>query len=354
MYNFLVSLIYVFVKDPEKVHTFSLLILKILGMPPLTRLAEFFFSHHHPSLSQDLFGLHFENPVGLAAGLDKNGVAIREWEALGFGFVEVGTVTAYPQEGNPRPRMFHFPGDRALINRMGFNNAGTRAMKRRLADTVHRTPLGISIGKSKIVDLDHAPDDYLASFSALYTLADYCAVNVSSPNTPGLRDLQIDARLTAILDRLNEYRDAHSPRKPILVKLSPDLSDEAIDSIVAVLAKKGVEGVIATNTTVSREGLTETTEEKGGLSGAPLRRRSTDIVKRIRSRAPHLVIIGVGGIFTAGDAYEKIRAGANLVQIYTGFVYGGPSTARSINQGLVRLLTRDGFTNIAEAVGRGG
>lgn len=351
MYNFFFSCIYRFVKDPETVHELAFAFLKILGFSPVRHIATSFFVVRHPSLSQELFGLRFENPVGLAAGFDKNGKATPGLEALGFGFLEVGTVTTRPQEGNPRQRLFRFPRDRALINRMGFNNAGVAAMKKHFAPH-HRLPVGISIGKSKIVSLDDAPEDYFKAFSALYDTADYFAVNVSSPNTPNLRDLQNEARLALILDRLNEYRNSHAIRKPLLVKISPDLPVEAIDGIVALLVAKEVDGVIATNTTTSREGLTTPSTEAGGLSGKPLKERSTAIIRRIRLRAPNLPIIGVGGIFTAEDAYEKIRAGANLVQVYTGFVYGGPFTARNIHQGLIRLLKQDGFKNVAEAVGR--
>lgn len=351
MYKAFVSFAFLFIQDPETLHRLALSLLALFGMPPLRWFGGALFSFHHPELSQELWGLRFENPVGLAAGFDKNGRAIPGLEALGFGFLEVGTVTTRPQEGNPRQRLFRLPRDRALINRMGFNNAGARSMKTHLPKR-HRSPLGISIGKSKIVSLDDAANDYLAAFKTLYDDADYFAVNVSSPNTPGLRDLQDEARLALILDRLNEYRNTRPIRKPLLVKISPDLPVEAIDSIVALLVAKGVDGVIATNTTTSREGLTTPSTEAGGLSGKPLKERSTAIIRRIRLRAPRLPIIGVGGIFTAEDAYEKLRVGANLVQIYTGFVYEGPSTLRNINQGLIRLLKRDGFKNIAEAAGQ--
>lgn len=352
MYKALISFAFLFIKDPETLHKVALVFLAVLGLPPFTWVGNALFSFRHPTLSQNIFGLRFENPVGLAAGFDKNGKVTPGLEALGFGFLEVGTVTTRPQEGNPRQRIFQFPRDRALINRMGFNNAGVAAMKKHFAP-YHRLPVGISIGKSKIVSLDDAPEDYFKAFSALYDTADYFAVNVSSPNTPNLRDLQNEVHLALILDRLNEYRNSRAIRKPLLVKISPDLPVGAIDGIVELLVAKEVDGVIATNTTTSREGLTTITNETGGLSGKPLKERSTDVIRRIRLRTPRLPIIGVGGIFTAEDAYEKIRAGASLVQIYTGFVYEGPFTARNINQGLIRLLKQDGFKNIAEAVGTG-
>ena len=316
----------------------------------------------HPALEQVHWNLRFPNPVGLAAGFDKDARAPHVWPLLGFGFAELGTITAEPQPGNPTPRLFRFPHDRALINRLGFNNSGAAAVARRLARLQRmrhaQIPLGINIGKSRIVVLERAVEDYLRSFRELFLQADYFVINVSSPNTPGLRDLQSEEHLSALLRALAKHNDvlarAHQqPQRPILIKLAPDLADEALPKIVDVARQCGAAGLVATNTTIQRVGLTTPSGESGGLSGAPLRDRATAVIRTLhRAAGVDLPIIGVGGIFTAADAYEKIRAGASLVQIYTGMIYEGPRLPYRIAGGLVDLLCRDGFTHLRQAVGR--
>ena len=304
------------------------------------------------------WGLSFPNPVGLAAGFDKNGIALQSLAALGFGFIEAGTVTYHPQPGNPRPRLFRLSEDQALINRAGFNNEGAAAFAKRVADHRPNCVLGVSIGKSKITPLDQAIDDYLASFELVHSVADYIAVNVSSPNTPHLRELQQSEQLASLLSALQSRNtDLADFKKPILVKLSPDLSRGEIESIVEVVDRLKIDGIIATNTTVSRDNLRTDRARvaafgEGGLSGKPLKHRSTqmiaDLYRLTKGRIP---LIGVGGIFTAEDAWEKIAAGASLVQLYTGLIYQGPRIAREINEGLARILAREGFANLDEAVG---
>ena len=315
-------------------------------------------------LAQELWGLHFGHPIGLAAGLDKNAALPHVWAALGFSFAELGTVTALAQPGNPRPRLFRLPADRALINRLGFNNAGAAAVAialgRRLARQRASIPLGINIGKSKATPLAQAVPDYVASLRALFPYADYVVVNVSSPNTPGLRELQSEAPLEQLLTALQEENrrlalaGKHEP-KPLLVKVAPDLNEPELAGVVQVAERRGVAGIIASNTTVQRPTLqapAALAAEPGGLSGAPLRPLSTAIVRTLyRSSGGRLPIIGVGGIFSAEDAYEKIRAGASLVQVYTGFVYEGPAFPCRLRDGLRSLLQRDGFTNVRAAVG---
>ncbi|GAB3803966.1 quinone-dependent dihydroorotate dehydrogenase [Micromonospora zhanjiangensis] len=277
-----------------------------------------------------VFGVDFPNPVGLAAGMDKNGVALPAWPALGFGFVEVGTVTAHPQPGNPRPRLFRLPASQAVINRMGFNNAGAEALAARLAAARRPlgVPLGISLGKSKVTELADAVDDYLASYRALHPYGDYFAVNVSSPNTPGLRTLQDREHLTALLDTLVGER-------PILVKIAPDLTDQAVAELLEVCLDRGAAGVIATNTTLGRSGLSTSdgarAAEAGGLSGRPLTARAREVVAFVhRETGGRLPVIGVGGILDPADADALFDAGASLVQLYTGFVYRGPGLVRAI------------------------
>ena len=307
------------------------------------------------------FGLLFSNPVGLAAGFDKNGIALRPLAALGFGFIEAGTVTFHPQPGNPRPRLFRLSGDQALINRAGFNNEGAAAFVKRVERNRPDCVLGVSIGKSKITPLEEATDDYLASFELVYKVADYIAVNVSSPNTPQLRELQQSQQLTVLLSALQargrELAQRRQKRVPILVKLSPDLECRDLEMIVAVLENLQIDGIIASNTTTSRENLSSdanlvTAAGEGGLSGKPLKSRSTQMIAQLyeltRGRIP---LVGVGGIFTARDAWEKICAGASLVQLYTGFIYQGPNIANDINEGLARILVREKFASIDAAVG---
>ena len=312
---------------------------------------------NHPELIIKRFGLTFPNPIGLAAGFDKNGVALRPLAALGFGFIEAGTVTHHPQPGNPRPRLFRLSEDQALINRAGFNNEGAAAFARRVEHGRPECVLGVSIGKSKITPLEDAIADYLASFELVYNVADYIAINVSSPNTPQLRELQQSQQLEALLSALLERRQELQKRVPLLVKLSPDLDRQELETIVAVIERLEIDGIIATNTTTSRDHLRTdvarvTACGEGGLSGKPLKDRSTQMIADLYELTQGLIpLIGVGGIFTAEDAWEKIAAGASLVQLYTGFIYQGPRIAQQISEDLLQILAREGFPNLDAAVG---
>jgi dihydroorotate dehydrogenase len=313
-------------------------------------------------LEQTLWGLKFKNPVGLAAGFDKNGTASGVWESFGFGFAELGTVTFLAQPGNPPPRLFRLPLDLAALNRMGFNNSGAQVMATQLGATWENRsrliPIGINLGKSKVTSLADAPADYLGSFRLLKDWGDYFVVNVSSPNTPGLRSLQDAAQLSEILEVLQQENQGS---KPILVKIAPDLEWDAIADVLKVAQTHRLAGIIATNTTISREGLktqlisqtgNPVTAEAGGISGAPLRQRSTEVIRFIwQETQGQLPIIGVGGIFTAEDAWEKITAGASLIQVYTGWIYEGPWMIRRILAGLVKKLEERGLSNISAAVG---
>jgi dihydroorotate dehydrogenase len=330
-----------------------------------------------PELSVELFGLKFPNPVGLAAGMDKHAAAVPAWEALGFGFCELGGVTWQAQPGNPAPRMFRAVRDEALINRMGFNNAGAEAMARKLAewralDRWPRHPVGINLGKSKSTPLKEAAEDYSNSFRALRDYADFFVVNVSSPNTPNLRQLQDRAALDEIfaaLQEVNSARPEPSPRpahpalqtphssRPILVKVAPDLSFPALDEILELVGPRRIAGIVATNTTITRPQATDPYlqgiyAESGGLSGRPLKGRSTEIIRHLhRQTEGRLPIIGVGGIFNAEDAWQKITAGASLVQIYTGLVYEGPGIVKSIVTGLKARLAAAGHPMWEQVVG---
>ncbi|BAY40327.1 dihydroorotate oxidase [Nostoc sp. NIES-2111] len=311
-------------------------------------------------LQQSLFGLEFSNPVGLAAGFDKDGVAAKIWSSLGFGFAELGTVTYIPQPGNPPPRLFRLPLDQAALNRMGFNNSGAAAMAERLAVEKGQfsIPIGVNLGKSKVTPLEAAAEDYLNSFRLLKELGDYFVVNVSSPNTPGLRSLQDASMLSSILELLQKENNS---RKPIFVKIAPDLEWEAIADIIRLAKTYQLAGIIATNTTIRRDGLKtqviEQTgkppqEEAGGISGAPVRDRSTEVIRFIWQQTQgQIPIIGVGGIFTPEDAWAKITAGASLIQVYTGWIYEGPMMVRRILTGLLAKLEEHGLNSISEAVG---
>jgi dihydroorotate dehydrogenase len=348
--------------QPETAHELALRALAVgLGTQTARALASRRFTRE-PFGELRRFGLTFRNPVGVAAGFDKNGLVARELAALGFGFVEVGSVTNVPQPGNSRPRLFRLPRDRGLINRQGFNNDGAAALAARLArDGRPSCVLGVNIGKSRAVDVDDAAADYLASFELVRPHADYVAVNVSSPNTPRLRELQRADALASLLGvlqgRNRELGETTQRSVPLLVKVSPDLEEGDLEMIVEVARRAGVDGVIATNTTTSREGLSTPSAEvaacgEGGLSGAPLRERATKMIANLyRLTRGSLTIVGVGGVFTAEDAWEKICAGASLVQLYTGFVYQGVTIARDINDGLRGLLDRSGFKHLDEAVG---
>ncbi|MEH2078121.1 MAG: quinone-dependent dihydroorotate dehydrogenase [Nostoc sp.] len=313
-------------------------------------------------LEQNLFGLNFPNPVGLAAGFDKDGVAAGIWSNLGFGFAELGTVTFHAQPGNPRPRLFRLPLDKAALNRMGFNNLGAAAMATRLThekqESTHLIPIGINLGKSKVTPLEEAAQDYLDSFRLLKDLGDYFVVNVSSPNTPGLRSLQDASMLSAILNLLQKE---NSTRKPIFVKIAPDLEWVAIADIISLAKTYNLAGIIATNTTIRRDELKTQVidqtgkspqDEAGGISGEPLRDRSTEVIRFIWQQTQGKIpIIGVGGIFSPEDAWEKITAGASLIQVYTGWIYEGPLMVRQILSGLLSKLEQSGLNSINEAVG---
>ena len=309
-------------------------------------------------MAQTLWGLRFPNPIGLAAGMDKGQVLVPAWFRLGFGFVEVGTVTPRPQPGNPRPRLFRLPEHRAIVNRMGFNNPGAARVARRLSRLPRQPgPVGVNVGRNKDTPNERAAADYVAAFRALAPYADYAAINVSSPNTPGLRELQAAAGLRALVEQVararDELRTSTGRRVPLLVKVSPDEPPDRLDAIADAVVAGGADGLIATNTTLSRDAVAgdPRAAEAGGLSGPPLReaaeRACARLFLRVGTRAP---IVGVGGIATAEDAYRRIRAGASLLQVYTAFVYGGPSTPRDIQDGLLRLLQRDGLT-LPQAVG---
>jgi len=289
-----------------------------------------------PTLEREFFGQKFLNPLGLAAGFDKNAVALNSWHKLGFGFVEIGTVTFHPQPGNPKPRVFRLAEDQALINRLGFNNDGAEVIARRLEQASPKIPYGVNIGKSKVADLGQAAEDYSSSFQILERFGCYTAINVSSPNTPGLRNLQEPEHLKEIIKSLKQINSS----QPLIVKLAPDLEDSAIDELIDLCVEVGVSGIIATNTTTSRSGLKSRSSEVGGLSGLPLRTRSDQVLTRIVKRSPqNFVKIGVGGVMNGDDLYRKLQLGADLVQVYTGWIYHGPDF---VPRCLERLITLTG------------
>jgi dihydroorotate dehydrogenase len=332
---------WLFQADPEAAHARALNLAGSLGRCRVARDAvETMFAVEDRRLRQTVFGIEFANPVGLGAGYDKNALGLELWPALGLGFVEIGSVTARAQPGNEPPRLFRQLDQRALINRMGFNNDGAEAISVRIPPPPHRIPIGVNVGKNRDVDLAHAGESYADTMRTLRDRVDFFVLNVSSPNTPGLRKLQDKEMLDALLAQMHEVL-------PILLKIAPDLTFDQIDDVVALAQKHGLTGIVATNTTVDHP-----TPPDGGLSGAPLRARATECIRHIhRQTKGRMPVVGVGGVFTAEDAYEKIRAGAGLVEIWTGMVYEGPAIVRDINRGLLRLLARDGFDNIAEAVG---
>jgi len=319
-----------FAIDPESAHHFAIGSLRIASDLDLARRTLKPFQP--PPNPKKLFGLTFPNPVGLAAGLDKNGVALPAWAALGFGFIEIGTITAHPQPGNPKPRIFRFPEQRALINRLGFNNEGAKAVANRLEKLKHsgrwpQVPVGINIGKSMSTPLEQAREDYLFSFRALRALADYFVLNVSSPNTPGLRELQSAAALCDLLTAIG--RENLNPEKPIIVKIAPDLAPQDLDQLISTCTANRVSAIIATNTTLDHSSIPSERDQQGGLSGAPLREKSTRLVQQIVARA-QIPVIASGGVMDGESAREKIAAGAQLVQIYTGLIYRGPGLLREI------------------------
>ncbi|MBB3067479.1 dihydroorotate dehydrogenase [Paenibacillus baekrokdamisoli] len=312
-----------------------------------------------PELAMDLFGLHFPHPIGLAAGLDKNAKAVDMFANIGFGFAEVGTVTPKGQAGNELPRLFRLPPDQALVNRMGFNNEGTDAMAARLAKLKqHAIPIAVNIGKNKVTPNELAHEDYRACIKALYTYGDFFVVNISSPNTPDLRALQhgneLQLLLSTVMEEMNiQAKASGTKRKSVLVKIAPDMTDEQLAYTVETIYASGVNGIIATNTTLSREGLTHpNAREAGGLSGKPLTERSTEVIREVyRLTGGKLPIIGSGGIFTADDAYDKIRAGASLIEVYSALIYRGPALLKELTKGLKERLRKDGFSSVIEAVG---
>jgi dihydroorotate dehydrogenase len=339
MYNLLKLFLFQF--DPERIHYFVTGILqRIQKIWGLSKLIQNNFKLEHPSLEREVFGLHFKNPVGLAAGFDKNGEYIEELSNFGFGFIEVGTVTPLPQPGNDKPRMFRLPADEALINRMGFNNKGVDVLAKKL-ELVKRDGLiiGGNIGKNKNTPNEEAVNDYIKCFDRLFDVVDYFVVNVSSPNTPGLRELQEKEPLKHLLNTLQNKNLAHGKPKPILLKIAPDLSNEQLDDIVEIVQETKIAGVIASNTTLSRTGLSSQahmSQQAGGLSGKPLTQRATEVIRYLSEKSnKSFPIIGVGGIHTAQDAKDKLAAGAALVQVYTGFVYEGPGLVKSILKGLI-------------------
>lgn len=323
--------------DPEKIHHFTFGLIRLLSSLGFGKLFRSMYKIEDPRLERELFGLTFPNPVGLAAGFDKDAKLYQELSNFGFGFIEIGTVTPKPQEGNPKKRLFRLREDSALINRMGFNNGGVAQAVQRLKKN-KGVLIGGNIGKNKITPNEDAVSDYVTCFDALYDHVDYFVVNVSSPNTPNLRELQDKEPLTKLLQTLQNVNKTKPKRKPILLKIAPDLSEEQLMDIIDIVSETKIDGVIATNTTISRENLTsENKKEMGGMSGKPLASRATEVIRFLSEKSNKAFpIIGVGGIHSAQDALEKIEAGASLVQIYTGFIYEGPKLIKNINKALLK------------------
>ncbi len=345
MYFLLKPILFQF--DPEKVHYFVTRNLKRFNrFPGGAALSRAIWDVNNPQLEREVFGLKFKNPVGLAAGFDKNAELMGEMANIGFGFVEIGTVTPLPQPGNPQPRMFRLPTDGALINRMGFNNLGVDVAAERIATfrknargAQKNLVIGGNIGKNKITPNEDAVSDYIKCFDRLFDVVDYFVVNVSSPNTPGLRELQEKEPLMNLLNTLQQRNSKNGISRPILLKIAPDLTDSQLDDIVEIVQQTGIAGLIATNTTISRESLSSPESlkgETGGLSGIPLTKRSTEVISYIHKKSNgSFPIIGVGGIHSADDAIEKLKAGASLVQLYTGFIYEGPGLIGRINRSIL-------------------
>lgn len=353
-------------QDSEKAHSRAIRKIKLFGKWKISRvLLSGFFSS--PKLNVERFGIQFSNPVGLAAGMDKKAEALSAWQALGFGFAEVGGVTLHEQEGNPKPRMFRNWGSRSLINRMGFNNDGADKTAKRMAETKEKgnwpnIPIAINLGKSKITDNENAAEDYCGSIEKLWQYADFFVINVSSPNTPNLRDLQTDEFLESLLEKCihqnKKCAEEHNANeKPILVKVAPDLNDEQLAIIARTARSSGLSGIVATNTTISRPEINGSSgerfiQESGGLSGNPLSIRSTEVIRLIYQETEgQLPIIGVGGISNAEDAWEKIINGACLLQFYSAFVFEGPSVTKSIVKGLKKKLRQHSLDSLDQAVG---
>jgi len=332
-----------FLFDPEAVHHFTFKGVRFMHLLGLGGLFKSCYITRNPKLERELFGLHFPNPVGLAAGFDKDAKLYKELANFGFGFIEIGTVTPKPQAGNPKKRLFRLKKDSAIVNRMGFNNGGVeeavaRLKKNPLAGAKGHVLIGGNIGKNKTTPNEEAVNDYLTCFEALFDHVDYFVVNVSSPNTPNLRELQEKEPLTALLQTLQNKNSEKNKRKPILLKIAPDLSNEQLMDIIDIVSETKIDGVIATNTTIARDGLvSENKKETGGLSGKPLTSRSTEVIKFLSQKSNKAFpIIGVGGIHSAKDALDKMEAGASLVQLYTGFIYEGPALIKKINKVLIK------------------
>ena len=324
--------------DPEKIHHVTFFLIRtLMKLPFIPALTRSMFRVDKPELEKELFGIRFKNPVGLAAGFDKNALLFDEFANYGFGFVEVGTVTPKPQPGNPKKRIFRLREDEALINRMGFNNDGADAIAERLRKRKTDIVIGGNIGKNKVTPNEKAIDDYLICFNKLFEVVDYFVVNVSSPNTPNLRALQDKEPLTRLLKTLQTENLKKEHPKPILLKIAPDLTDSQLLDIISIVDATKIAGVIATNTTLSREGLrSEHINETGGLSGKPVKERSTEVIRFLAEKSgKSFPIIGVGGIHSPEDAREKLDAGADLVQLYTGFIYEGPGLVKRINKALL-------------------
>ncbi len=333
----------VFKLDPEKAHYLTFDLMKLaLGNPFGRFMSKSILEYKHPKLKKQLFGLTFENPVGLAAGLDKDAKVFNELGALGFGFIEIGTLTPKPQPGNDKPRLFRLPNDKAIINRMGFNNEGVDAAVIRLKNRKTKAIIGGNIGKNKVTANEDAIKDYEYCFYALFDVVDYFVVNVSSPNTPNLRELQDKEPLTHLLNHLQNINHSKPRRKPILLKIAPDLTNSQLDDIIDIVASTKIDGIVATNTTIAREPLTYPKAEieaigMGGLSGKPLSIRSTEVIAYLKTKSNNAFpVIGVGGIHSPEDAIEKIKAGADLIQLYTGFIYEGPALIKNINKEIVK------------------
>lgn len=353
MYRYLLRLM--FLLSPERAHHLAFLAMRVATRLPVVRTAVAkVLVVDDPILRSEAFGVQFPNPVGLAAGFDKDATGVNTWGPLGFGFAEVGTVTAQAQPGNPAPRLFRLPADRAIVNRMGFNNHGAGEAANRLRQRQRSVPIGANIGKTKVVPAELAAQDYTDSARLLGPLADFMVVNVSSPNTPGLRDLQAVESLRPILQAVLD-----TVTVPVLVKIAPDLSDEDVDAVADLALELGLAGIVATNTTIRRDGLNtadSVIEEigAGGLSGPPVAERSLEVLKRLYGRVGgRMAIVSVGGIETPEQAWERILAGANLVQGYTGFIYGGPFWASRINRGIARKVRAHGYRSLDEAIGAG-
>ena len=335
MYKLLIRPL-LFLFDPEKVHHFTFSLIRFLNKIGFGPIFKNLYEVNNPKLEREVFGLKFKNPVGLAAGFDKDAKLYQELSNLGFGFIEIGTLTPKPQDGNPKKRLFRLKTDSAIINRMGFNNGGVEEAVLRLKKN-KGVLIGGNIGKNKVTPNENAVDDYKICFESLFPYVDYFVVNVSSPNTPNLRELQDKEPLTKLLQTLQNLNNERPTQKPILLKIAPDLTDEQLLDIIDIVKETKIAGVIATNTTISREGLqSENKVEVGGLSGKPLTKRSTEVIRFLSEKSNKAFpIIGVGGIHSAQDALEKLEAGASLVQLYTGFIYEGPQLIKEINKALL-------------------